>query len=137
MPEPFFVLSGTPISEQDLSGFTHALKGRTRSTLALSNILSDGRKHVWFGLSQPSELELERQKFKNGALTKLGRLPEASITVEVSDEEGSSEWALRVAILMLKRWVAVVDDFYGPLLTLSDLRDSERSGRPFLTGKRY
>lgn len=135
MPGPFHILSTVPISEQDLSEFTRALKGTVTSDITLNNVLSDGRKHVWFSLSNTSALEEVREKFKNGALAKLGTLPEACITVEISDEEGNSRWALNIAILILEKWVSVVDDFNGPMLTLLDLKDLERSGRPFLSSK--
>ena len=137
MPGPFFILSSVPISQEELSNFTCALKGVTTSDVTLSNVLSSGRRHVWFGLSSEAELESEKKKFENGALAYLGNRPETCITVEVSDEEGSSYWALEIAILILKTWKSVVDDFHGPMLTLSDLESLKASGRAFLSGERF
>ena len=69
MPGPFFVLFRDPISEQDLSEFTLALKGTITSYATLNNVLSDGHKHEWFSLNKTSELEAVKERFKNGALT--------------------------------------------------------------------
>jgi len=133
MPGPFFILSSVPITREELSAFTLKHKGKTTSDVTLNNVLSDSHRHVWFGLSSTTELESERDEFSNSALTKLGKMPEACITVEVSDQEGSSDWALEIAILILRQWNSVVDDFHGPMLELSDLYDIKTSGKSFLS----
>ena len=133
MPGPFFILSGTLISQQELSVFAVAHGGHTTSDLALSNVMSQGTRHVWFGLSSQAELESEREGFKNRALEKLGRLPETCVTVEVSDGEGSSAWALEFSIMFLEKWRAVVDDFCGPLMTLSDLKNIRDTKQLYLS----
>ena len=133
MPGPFVIFTAARISDHELAEFTRSLHGTVTSDTALNNVLSNGRRHVWFSLNPLERLEDVRERFLNGALAKLGQLPESCITVEVSDEEGISRWALRIAILMLEKWKAVVDDFEGPMLTLSELKDLEDSGEPFLS----
>jgi len=123
-------LSGDEINQSDFNMFLSELGVDVNLNDSSKSTWSCDEGHLW--ISRDDDLVQEYEDGDINAIkNKLNATPKSIYLVELSDEVGSSQLAIRFAYKFGMKWSIVVDDLYENTYSFSDIETIYKDGKGF------